>query len=86
MDQESIKKTSRMIIAQTIDRQMMVGLIVDRINGIHYFATDDILPVQQQAAGQAAAYVSGTCAHEDTVVAILDLEKLLQSQKMRQFQ
>ncbi len=86
LDQETIKKTSRMIIAQTLDRQMMVGLIVDRINGIHYFATDEILPFQQQAPGQAAAYVSGTCAHEDTAVAILDLEKLLQSPKMGQFQ
>jgi chemotaxis signal transduction protein len=86
MDQESIKKTSRMIIAQTLDRQMMVGLIVGRINGIHYFATDDICPFEQQAPGPAAAYISGTCAYEDTVVAILDLEKLLQSPKMGQFQ
>jgi purine-binding chemotaxis protein CheW len=86
MDQENIKKTSRMIIAQTIDRQMMVGLIIDRINGIHYFATDDIMPLQEQAPGLAGAYVSGACAHEDAEVAILDLEKLLQSQKMRQFQ
>lgn len=86
MAQENMKKTSRMIIAQTRDRQMMVGLIVDKINGIHYFATDEILPLQQQAPGQAAAYVSGTCAHENTVAAILDLEQLLQSPKMGQFQ
>jgi chemotaxis signal transduction protein len=86
MDQESIKKTARMIIAQTLDRRMMVGLIVGRINGIHYFATDDIVPFEQQAPGSASAYISGTCAFEDTVVAILDLEKLLQSPKMGQFQ
>jgi|GEM_PF-2927794 len=85
-DQENIKRTSRMIIAQTKDRQLMVGLVVDSINGIKYFPTDEILSLQQKASGQAAAYLNGAFAHEDTTVAILDFEKLLQSPKMRQFQ
>ena len=86
MSQENQKKPSRMIIAQTNDRQMMLGLTVDRINGIQYFAADEILPVPQKAPGQSAAYLKGAFAHEDTMVAIFDLEKLLQSSKMRQFQ
>ena len=86
MGQENIKKPSRMIIAQTNDRQMMLGLIVDRINGIKYFTADEILPVEQKAPGQSAAYLNGSLVHEDTLIAIFDFEKLLQSPKMRQFQ
>ena len=86
MGQENLKKPSRMIVAQTNDRQMMLGLIVDSINGIKYFAADEILPVQHKAPGQSAAYLNGALAHEDTMAAIFDFEKLLQSSKMRQFQ
>jgi chemotaxis signal transduction protein len=86
MDQESIKRTSRMIIVQTKDRQLMVGLVVDSINGIKYFPTDEVSPLQQKAPGQAAAYLNGAFVHEDMTVAILDCEILLQSQKMQQFQ
>ena len=86
MGQENRKKPSRMIIAQTNDRQMMLGLTVDLINGIKYFAADEILPVPQNTPGQSATYLNGALAHEDTLVAIFDFEKLLQSSKMRQFQ
>ena len=86
MEQESYKKASRMIIAQTHDKEMMVGLIVDRINGIKYFSIDEIQPFQQQSPEQVEAYLKGACAHEDTMVTFLDFEQLLQSAKMRQFQ
>ncbi len=86
MEQESYKKASRMIIAQTHDKEMMVGLIVDRINGIKYFSIDEIEPFHQQSPERVEAYFKGACAHEDTMVTFLDFEQLLQSAKMRQFQ
>ena len=75
-----------MIIVQTRDKQMVVGLMVDSINGIKYFSVDAIQPLEQQEPGLSDTFFQGACLHESEVVIFIDLEQILQSSKMRQFQ
>jgi len=86
IEPDSLKKPGRMIIAQTRDKQMTIGLMVDGINGIKYFSVDAIQPLEQQEPGLSDAFFQGACLHETEVVIFLDLEQILQSSKMRQFQ
>ena len=80
------RKPSRMIIAQTLDKQMNIGLMVDSINGIKYFSVDAIQPLEQQGPGLSDTFFQGACLYESEVVIFLNLEQILQSSKMRQFQ
>jgi len=86
IEPDSLNKPSRMIIVQTRDKQMVLGLMVDSISGIKYFSVDTIQPLEQQEPGLSDAFFLGACLHESQVVIFLDLEQILQSSKMRQFQ
>ena len=86
IEPDSARKPSRMIIAQTLDKQMVIGLMVDGIGGIKYFSADAIQPLEPHEPGVPDSFFRGACLFESEVVIFLDLEFILQSQKMRQFQ
>lgn len=81
-----LKKPGRMIIAQTQDRAMVIGLLVDSIRGIKYFPVDEIEPLDQQEHALPDAFCQGACMLDADTVVFLDLEQILMSPKMRQFQ
>jgi purine-binding chemotaxis protein CheW len=86
IEPDGARKFSRMIIAQTLDKQLVIGLMVDGISGIKYFSADAIQPLEQHEPGVPDAFFRGACLFESEVVIFLDLEFILQSSKMRQFQ
>ena len=53
------------------------GFIVDEVNDIIRFNTDEIEPPPFFISGEDARYISGVAKIEDRLVVILDLEKLL---------
>lgn len=83
---ERFKKPTRMIIAQTLDKDMILGLLVDSIKCIKYFSVETIQPLEQHEPGLSDAFFLGACMDEAEAVIFLDLEQILQSSKMRQFQ
>jgi purine-binding chemotaxis protein CheW len=79
-----IKTDSRFIIVHNQD--LTVGIIVDRIMGmLSLDRIDTNIQNSPYREGDIAKFISGVAFHEDNLMNILDIEKLLSSPRMNSF-
>jgi purine-binding chemotaxis protein CheW len=76
---------ARMLVARLPDDDFMAGLIVDGVDRIVAIPHDAIRPPAAPLDGPLVAYVRGVCAIGERLVAVLDLDRLLRSPDIRQF-
>ena len=76
---------ARMLVARLPDDDFLAGLIVDGVDRIVAIPHDAIRPPAAPLDGPLAAYVRGVCAVGERLVAVLDLDRLLRSPDVRQF-
>ena len=76
---------ARMLVARLPDDDLMAGLIVDAVDRIVAIPRDAIQPPAAPLDGPLVAYVRGVCAIGERLVAVLDLDRLLRSPDIRQF-
>lgn len=76
---------ARMLVARLPDDDFMAGLIVDAVDRIVAIPHDAIRPPAAPLDGPFVAYVRGVCAIGERLVAVLDLDRLLRSPDIRQF-
>jgi purine-binding chemotaxis protein CheW len=76
---------ARMLVARLPDDDFMAGLIVDAVDRIVAIPHDAIRPPTAALDGPLVAYVRGLCAISERLVAVLDLDRLLRSPDIRQF-
>lgn len=77
--------SGRMLVVRLLDEEMSVGLLVD---GIEQIVTLDLATVQPPASpleGPLAPFLTGMCVAGERLLAVLDLERLLRSPEIRQF-
>jgi len=55
-----------------------VGLLADRVLDIVSFEIDKIQPVPRTARGASSDFLSGLVTHENTMIALIDLSRLLE--------
>jgi len=77
---------TRMLIVKARGHEITTSLVVDQVLGIVPLSTARPDVPTAPTYGKAAPYLSGTCEHGGQVVAVFDLERLLQSPEVRQFE
>ena len=75
----------RMLVVRLLDEPFTTGVIVDAVDRIVTLRTDDIKAPASPLEGALAPFVSGVCATADRLVAVLDVDRLLRSPDIRQF-
>jgi len=86
LEQVSPDRASRMLVAQTRQEDISVGLIVDQVSGISYLPAAQISAPAAPIQDQVAPYLRGVYEHEGRLLAVLNLEQLLLSPEMQQFE
>jgi purine-binding chemotaxis protein CheW len=76
----------RMLVVRTSRDNISVGLIVDRVKGIRVIAEDVICLPTSPAEDRLAPYLRGVAEHQGRLVIFLNLDQLLLSSEMRQFE
>jgi purine-binding chemotaxis protein CheW len=76
---------ARMLVVRLLDEPFTTGLIVDAVDRIVTLQAEDVKAPASPLEGPLAPFVSGVCAIGDRLVAILDVDHLLRSPDIRQF-
>jgi purine-binding chemotaxis protein CheW len=85
IDEGHTVESSRMLVVKSVRDEIVTSLIVDQVNGFARFSKARLetpaIPVQDKIT----PYISAVCEHEEHIVAVLDLERLLLSPEVCQF-
>lgn len=74
------------VYAQQDASNVTTGLIVDRVSDIRYLSVNQIVVPAAPIEDQVAPYLRGVYEHDGHLVAVLNLNQLLLSPEMRQFE
>lgn len=86
MDGTSYGQASRMLVARASEENVTTGLIVDRVSGIRYLSVDRIVTPGALIEGRVAPYLRGVYEHDGRLLVVLNMERLLLSPEMHQFE
>jgi purine-binding chemotaxis protein CheW len=77
--------SARLLVVRLLDQPFITGLLVDAVDRIVAVPADAIKAPASPLEGPLAPYISGVCELGDRLVAVLDIERFLQSGEIRQF-
>jgi purine-binding chemotaxis protein CheW len=77
--------SARLLVVRLLDEQFNTGLIVDAVDRIVTLHADDVKAPASPFEGALAPFVSGVSTIGDRLVAVLDVDRLLRSPDIRQF-
>ena len=80
-----LSHSGRMLVVRLLDEEFSVGLLVDTVDQIVSTPADDIRAPASPLEGALASFLSGVCHVAERLVAVLDLDRLLRSPEIRQF-
>lgn len=78
--------SARMLVVRLLTEEFSTGLIVDGVDRIAAVPPDAITPPESSLEGPLAPYLRGMCVIDEQLVAVLDLDRLLRSSEIRQFE
>lgn len=79
-------ESTRMLVGRTFQEDLTVGLIVDRAHGIRHLPVEQMEKPTAGIDSQISPYLLGTYEHEGHLLVVLDLDRVLASSEMRQFE
>jgi len=82
----SSSNSARMLVVRLLNEDFATGLLVDGVDRIVSVPPDQITPPESSLEGPLAPYLTGMCVIEERLVAVLDLDRLLRSSEIRQFE
>jgi purine-binding chemotaxis protein CheW len=82
----SSSQSARMLVVRLLNEDFATGLLVDGVDRIVTVPPDQITPPESSLEGPLAPYLVGMCEIEERLVSVLDLEGLLRSSDIRQFE
>ena len=82
----SSSHSARMLVVRLLNEDFATGLLVDGVDRIVSVSPDQITPHDSSLEGPLAPYLTGMCEIEERRVAVLDLDQLLRSAEIRQFE
>jgi purine-binding chemotaxis protein CheW len=77
--------SARLLVVRLLDEPFTTGLIVDAVDRIVTLHADDVKAPASPFEGALAPFVSGVSTIGDRLVAVLDVDRLLRSPDIRQF-
>ncbi len=78
--------SGRMLVVRLLSEEFATGLLVDGVDRIVTITADAITPPESSLDGPLAPYLRGMCVVDEQLVAVLDLDQLLRSAEIRQFE
>ena len=78
--------TARLLVVRLLDEPFTTGLIVDAVGRIVTLQADEVKTPASPLEGPLAPYLTGVCTVGDRLVAVLDIDRLLRSPDIRQFE
>jgi purine-binding chemotaxis protein CheW len=78
--------SGRLLVVRTAGDVVTTGLLVDQVNRILDLATDQVRPPAAPIETKIAPYLRGVTEHNDELLVVLDLESLLLSPEVQQFE
>ena len=78
--------SQRLIVVRSTQEEIATGWIVDRVIGVRRLTTDDMQSCSSMTTGAAVRFLSGLVECDDQLVAVLDVNRVLSSPEMRQFE
>lgn len=83
---ESLKNDeNRLLVVKTEDDEIMTSLVVDQVNGFIQLDATQKGQSSLSSDDKVAPYLDGIYEHEGTIIAIMDIERILQSPEVVQF-
>ena len=82
----SSSHSARMLVVRLLNEDFATGLLVDGVDRIVSVSPDQITPHDSSLEGPLAPYLTGMCEIEERRIAVLDLDQLLRSAEIRQFE
>jgi purine-binding chemotaxis protein CheW len=82
----SSSHSARMLVVRLLNEDFATGLVVDGVDRIVSVPPAQITPPESSLEGPLAPYLVGMCVIEERLVAVLDLDRLLRSPEIRQFE
>ena len=76
----------RMLVVRLLDQDFTTALVVDNVERIVAIAAEDIRPTEAAIEGSLGAFLMGVATAGDRLAAVLDLDRLLRSGDIRQFE
>jgi purine-binding chemotaxis protein CheW len=78
--------SARMLVVRLLTEEFSTGLLVDSVDRIVAVPADAITPPESSLEGPLSPSPRGMCVIEEQLVAVLDLDQLLRSSEIRQFE
>jgi purine-binding chemotaxis protein CheW len=78
-------ESSRMLVVKSVRDEIVTSLIVDQINGFARLSRAHLEALTIPVQDKVTPYISAVCEHEEHIVTVLDLERLLLSPEVCQF-
>lgn len=76
----------RMVVVKSTVEELAIGWIVDRVVGIRGIAPGETKPCSELSADSAPGFIEGIVQRDDRVIAVLDVNRVLSSPELRQFE
>ena len=78
--------SQRLVVVRSTVEEIATGWIVDRMIGVRRLAMEDMQPSSTLTIGAAVRFLNGIVDCEGQLVAVLDVNRVLSSPEMRQFE
>lgn len=86
LEEQHYTDRSRMLVVKTAGDEITTSLIVDQVMGIIPLSTARLELPATVSGHKAAPYLAGAYEHDQQICAVFDLERLLLSPEIRQFE
>ncbi|MFT5092659.1 MAG: chemotaxis signal transduction protein [Planctomycetaceae bacterium] len=86
MEALEFEQSRRMLTVRSHNTDLTTSLIVDRVVGIRTFPKASITKPASPVHSNVARFLSGVVEHDGELLAVFDLEKMLQDDAIRQFE
>lgn len=78
--------SQRLVVVRSMLEEIATGWIVDQVVGMRRLAIEDLQPSSTLTTGAFARFVSGLVECDGQLIAVLDVNRILSSPEMRQFE
>ncbi len=78
--------SARMLVLADVTKEITVGVVIDRVQGIRHIRTDRIGRPTAPLEGKVSQYLRGVYESDGKLLGILNCDSLLRSEDMRQFE
>lgn len=76
----------RMVVVKSTSEEIAIGWIVDRVVGIRWIVEGESKPCSTLMTGPVASFIQGIVQREGQLIAVLDVNRVLGSPELRQFE